>query len=273
MFNPKKSSILLLAILSAALSVFSAPQKEVVVNRSQAWVLGQLKINLNANWGMLLREGSRYNLTYAKEVDGVIMDDKTEGFWLQELWAGAYYKRPISKKLVFSANLLYRPQYWYPDESKSASFLRHTFSSALSGNYAHGKVTLNYRLMVWGLFAAEQTETVKSDNEAIIRNLFGATWSFSKNWKTQLSYELYLKPTADDDDVDGTEVVYRHAIWAGVQYVPVTSLTLSLQYVPFITNKQNSDNLGVLVYDHQLSFEVIKTINLSKKNNTIPGSR
>ena len=256
-------------VLSMCMTLFcsvNAQTKDVKISRTQLWVMGELKIALMQHWGFVIQEGSRYDLSYQKDVNGKITDERPEKYWLQELWAGPFYKGDFKDKLSYSVNLIYQPQLWYPDETKSLFYLRNTVCSAFNLNMKIKRnISFQYRLITWALFKADQGKNQKIDNEFIIRNMFGVTYAFCGKLKASFSEEIFLKPTADEKDLDGTECFYQNAIWTGVSYLPNENVSISLKYVPFYTNMTNSQLNKTAVYDHYFFMEFSKLLKFKMK--------
>ena len=265
MYTRFKTVILSTLLLSTLLtgSVFSAT-KEIDVSRGQIWIRGNTQLKLTDNFGAFAAAGSRYNYAFSKKINGIETDIESQDAWLQELWIGPVWFAYSSKKVNLTANLLYRPMFYYMDEKAGDAYVRHTFTSQYMLTINTKILTLRHRLMFWEQLAAEQGVT-SFDNELIIRPLLGVKIPIYKNISFIVDEELYLKPTADDTDKDGTEFVMRNALWIGPSITFGNGWNITVQYVPtYIVNSHNK-TLSSTVWDHYAYIDLSKSISFAKK--------
>lgn len=223
---------------------------ETTINRRQFWGRVTYMPKLEKGLGLMISGGMRDNFSITKEVGGIEKPAVEQKFWLKELMIGPTFGKSISPKLSFNTQLLYRPQFWYPDSRGGESYLRHTIM--YNGNLFQklGKVNMHYRLSLWHQFAAEQSGSVTKeyDNELYLRLMAGPMVPLGKRVVLFSKVEPFIKVTASDSDSDGTEYFNKVILWNGLTYKLSKELSLSTQYVYMSTFPKES----ISVNDHYI---------------------
>ncbi|MGM0443207.1 MAG: DUF2490 domain-containing protein [Fibrobacterota bacterium] len=247
-----KHVVVAVAFLAA---VVSAAETEVNISRVQAWprISGAGSIGTQG-FGWFALMGGRSNLAFSKEKNETEVDDHSQGFWRADLIAGPSWKKRLSPELTFSTKLLYRPWIENVDEVAGKRVFRNSFSNRYDlFHRPGGDFSFHYRLIGW-LHVEEEDHGY--DNEFYVRGLAGTDYKLSKRFSLFLEEEVFLKPTADDSDVDGSEVFAKNMVWTGVKYRISPQLLLRLQYVNTLTNKQDTDPLKISVMDHSINLHL-----------------
>ncbi len=256
-----KKLLLFLFVISTISSA-----KDVDVNRFIFWPRVAVKGKISdSKFGYFLLGDIRINTFYKKEVDGVLKDSITRNIWKTEIITGATWGIKLKKKYPFGLKLLYRPS-WNNFSEKVLSepyYLRHSIEARADLFIPINKFKLHTRLIGWNQFAAE-VNSIDYDNEFYTRMLLGGSFSITKKIELLLEEELFLKLTADEDDVDGTEFLNKNMIWAGAKFKINSIINLKLLYVNSITFKENSSTKNVTVVDHYLLPQLC--VNIKKQN-------
>jgi hypothetical protein len=258
----KKVFAFLIILLTFA-AVHSATQT-IDISKGQLWGRAALKLKLNSNgFGAVVMAGSRYNVSYSKHVNSVETSTQTEDAWLQEVWVGPSYSGKHGAAVKYSASILYAPQIWYVEDD-----LRDYTQHALQASYILTRtlktVSLSYRAMLWYLFEVDN-EHAKLDNELLSRWLVNLNIPIKGIVSAIIEDEVYLKMTADEKDLDGTEVFNKNAFSAGLRIKPSKSTMIDLKYVNIFTNKQNDNIKHVFVYDHYFMIDFVYLLDFVKK--------
>ncbi|MCD4654724.1 DUF2490 domain-containing protein [bacterium] len=245
-----------------------AGQQDINVDRFQFWgnFIYKAKIT-QEGFGFFAKYGSRYNMDYEKEVDGVIKDDESQGSWLNELFIGPSYAKKLSDKITFSTSLQYRPMFFYLDEARDVdpdSYVEHTIHWPTEVFYKTKFMTVSYRLILWNRFPTDYTKgssEIETDNEFLTRHKIGFTFPVHKKVKLHIGEEIFLLHTADD----GQDTFWRNAVWADVTVKsPIKGLAVKLGYANYLTFKEDSAARDIDVNDHYVIFSLIYKMDFSK---------
>lgn len=234
----------LLILLTILAPIFA---QDIQINRAQLWTRITVAPSFNNGFGAYLSAGMRDNFSISKEVNDIEKPAKEQDFWLKEMMAGASWGIKAGERSYFKTLLLYRPQFWYPDNSAGESYLRHTVMSSNNIFHKFNRITLHQKLMLWGQFETSQGDN-QYDNELILRYLLGPEFSFNSKISLSIKAEPFFKLTADKTDPDGTELFNRFVTWAGVTIKPTKDIKLSLEYV----NMQIFPKENIHVKDHYI---------------------
>lgn len=226
---------------------------ETTIQRGQFWGRLTFAPKLERGLGLFLSAGMRDNYSIKKEVDAIEKPATEQHYWLKELMIGPSYSTKLSSKVTLNGQVLYRPQLWYPGES--SNYLRHTIMYNSNLFQRLGKIKLHYRLSLWHQFAATQSGTTPKefDNELYIRIMAGPVFPLGKRVTLFTKVEPFLKVTASESDVDGTEFFNKLVLWNGFSYKMTKELSLSAQYVQMTTFPHNT----LTVRDHYLYLHLI----------------
>lgn len=219
-----KQVIVLLSLLTATL--FS---QEVDITRGQFWGRVTIAPQFDNGFSAILSASMRDNFSITKEVNGVEKPASVQGNWLNELYLGAGWKKKVGKRSLYSTQLLYRPQFWYPNSTDNA-YLRHTIMSNNNLYNSFNRFKFHQRISLWGLFKTADEE-LEYNNELIVRYLFGPELKLGKRITLSVKGEPFFKVTADETDIDGTELFNRFYVWSGVDFSPTKGVKLTLNYV------------------------------------------
>lgn len=239
-----KRVVTLIVIFALLTPLFA---QDVEINRGQLWTRLTVTPTFEKGFGAYLSAGMRDNFSITKEVNGNEKPATEQNFWLKEMMIGPSWGTKAGKRSSFKTLLLYRPQFWFPDNSGGDSYLRHTIMSSNNFFSKFNRITIHQRAMLWGQFETAQGEN-QFDNELIFRYLVGPEFAFNKKVSISVKAEPFLKLTADDDDLDGTELLNRFATWTGVTVKPMKDLKLSLSYV----NMQIYPKENIHIKDHYI---------------------
>lgn len=239
-----KTTLMIMAVTFLHISA-----QDIEITRGQFWGRVTFAPQFDKGFGGIVSASIRDNFSISKEVNGSEKVVTEQGNWLNELFLGASWKKKIGKKNVFMTQLIYRPQFWYPDNIGGSSYLRHTIMS--NNNFFHKlkPFTLHHRISLWGLFE----EDSKRDNELILRYKFGPQLNLGKKITIFSKVEPFLKLTASDTDTDGTEIFNRIYTWSGLTFKPTSGVKLTTQYV----NMQIFPTENKHVSDHTLYIHAI----------------
>ncbi len=203
----------------------------------------------------------RYSVNYEKTVNEKTTDSTARENWRTDLSVGPLWNHKIAGKLPLSVKVLYHPMWNNLSEPVEKKYLRHSAEIQAELIQPVGKkIKLKYRLMGLNWFEGETGEGKSLDNEFYIRMLAGGIFPVSKQFQLLLDEEIFLKPTADDTDLDGTERFNKNLIWAGGQWKPNEVVTVKLQYVHTFTNMEQTDLKEVAVNDPAVMTQVVVTI-------------
>lgn len=226
-------------VLLSVLFFIAAVMSETEVTRGQFWGRVTYAPKLEKGIGFITSAGIRENFSIAKEVNGSTKPATEQEFWLKELMIGPTFNKKLNDKLSMNNQLLYRPQLWFPDNNSGTTYLRHTVM--LNSNLFQkvgSKLKLHYRLSLWQQFEATQrNETLKEmDNELYIRLMAGPVVPIGKRLTIFSKIEPFLKVTASDTDIDGTELLNKVVSWNGITFKATRDFSLSAQYVLMVTH-------------------------------------
>jgi hypothetical protein len=256
--------ILSISVFLFASFLSEAATQEIDISRGHLWPRATLKTKIHSSGiGAMVIAGSRYNFSYSKTVNEKDVTAETENAWLQELWLGPTFGGKLGSSLKYSVNLMYQPRFWYVDDD-SKSYVRHGIWNAWSLNHSIKKVGLTYRVVFWDWLPVSSDNT-EFDNEFITRLLVAAEFPLFKNFSAVADEEVYLKLSADETDLDGTEVFSTNAISAGIKFKPVKEFDIALKYVNMFTNKQNTEAKKISVYDHYIMIDIVYALDFSAK--------
>lgn len=248
-----------LLVLSALLTPLFA--QDVEINRGQLWTRLTVAPTFEKGFGAYISVGMRDNFSISKAVNGTEKPAQEQGFWLKEMITGPSWSTKVGKRSSFKTQLLYRPQFWFPDNTGGDSYLRHTVMSSNNLINRFNRITLHQRIMVWGQFEAEQGANLY-DNELILRYMAGPELRLNKMFSLSIQVEPFLKLTADENDLDGTELFNRFVTWSGINMKPTKNLKLSLQYV----NMQIFPQKNIHVKDHYIYAHIIYSPKVKSSN-------
>jgi hypothetical protein len=241
-----------------------AAVQETDISRGQLWPRAALKVKFHSSGiGAMVMAGSRYNFSYSKTVNDKSVDSETEKAWLQEVWVGPTYGGKAGSNIKYSINLMYQPRFWYVDDD-TKNYLRHAIWNSWSLNHAIKKVGMTYRLVLWDWLPVNN-DHAELDNEFVTRLLVGAEFPLFKNFSAVADEEVYLKLSAGETDIDGTEVFSTNAASAGIKFKPIKAFDIALKYVNMFTNKQNTETKKVSVFDHYIMLDLVYALDFSAK--------
>ncbi len=218
------------AALLVAISLVTVFSQEVSINRGQFWGRITVAPQFENGWSGLLSASMRDNFEITKEVNGNQSPASLQGNWLNEFYLGVGWKHRLGKSSVFANQLIYRPQFWYSDGVAGEPYLRHTFMNSSNIFHKLKPFTIHHRVTLWGLLETRR-ENPKFDNEFVLRYMVGPEFRVGSKTRLFVKVEPFLKLTADDSDLDGTELFSRFYTWSGIDFKPTPSVKLSLQYV------------------------------------------
>jgi hypothetical protein len=246
----------------------SAVSKNISVDRFNSWTRLQLNMKLHQNGlGLFAMAGSRYNHALSKKINGTEIDAWEIDAWLQELWIGPAYSKKVSKKLNLSANILYRPQLWYVDNEGGKQYFRNTIVNTYTVTYSlMPKLSLNSRIMFWDHLPVTTGDNRKLKNEFYIVPLLGLRAPIWPRVELMIDNEVYIKSSADKDDLEGTEHFYRNAVWTGGTVKITDHFKVTLNYVNMWTNLANTAQLKQQVTDHYILINATWSLNTVKIN-------
>lgn len=279
----RNSGAIVLAVCIIIASPVSMPGKtEVSKTRAQFWARTAFLINSSENRRVFFAMvSSRYNYYtdgLKKSEKGALRFDNTDGFWQNRLWAGPVFQIKLLPALKNMTHLLYEGTVLYADEKavnlKGDTFKRYIRHGAEVRNsfVFHGNgFNVCYRTMFTNRFGADTGNGECLDNEIINRHGVSLRIPLISSFSIFFMEEVYLKLTADDTDLDGTETFHKNALWAGVGYRPLNDFHISMRYCYMYTNCMDLDAKSIQVYDHFICFHIQKSfqINMHKKKKAI----
>ncbi len=252
-----------MVLLLTFIAVDAATQ-EIDIRRGLLWPRAALKTKFHSNgFGAMVMAGSRYNFSYSKDVNGKEVEAKTQNALLQEIWVGPTFSGKLSASVKYSVNLLYQLRFWNIDD-ESKSYVRNNISNAWLLQHSIKKVGLTYRVILWNWLPVDK-DNAKYDNEFVTRLLVGAEFPLFKNISVVADEEIYLKLTAGENDLDGTEVFSKNAASAGIRFKPVKTFSANLKYVNMFSNKINSATKKLKVFDHYIMLDLVYMLDFSAK--------
>ncbi len=248
------------ALTALAVSAFSA--QNVEVNRFSLFPRLTVQGDFgNSSFGYFVLGDMRYSLSYEKKSNDKLVDSTARELWRTDLTVGPSWNTKLGDKLPLSVKLLYHPMWNNSSDVVEKPYLRHSAEIQADLTQPVGKkVKLRYRIIASDWFKGETGEDKALDNEIYTRLLAGGIFPVSKQFQLLLDEEIFLKPTADDTDLDGTELFHKNVVWAGGQWKPNPVLTMKLQYVHTFTNSEQSDIRTVEVTDPAVMVHAVVTI-------------
>src|SRR6056297_1488482 len=250
----KRALLTITIILFAVSSVFAA-QNDINVTRTQLWgnLIFKGKVT-KSGLGIFARYSSRYNVDFEKEKNDTVVDDETQGSWLNELFIGPSYATKLTPKLKLVTSPQYRLRGTYLDEKKDAdpeAYYEHNLHWLTTLAYNFGFLTAKYRLILWNRFEHEYTDAsgneVEVDNEFLTRHYIGVDIPLHKMLSFYLAEEVFILHTAGDE---GENTYWRNAVWTGLDIKPSKSFSVKLGYTNYYTFKEDSDVNEITVNDH-----------------------
>ncbi len=239
-----------ISLILFVLVVHSVYSQEVDITRGQFWGRITVAPQFENGFSAILSASMRNNISITKEINGVEKSALEEGQWLNELYLGASWKKKVGNRSTFLTQLIYRPQFWYPDLKGGSPYLRNSLMSNSSLFHSLNRITIEQKLSLWALLAAEQ-ETSRYDTELILRYLVGPSVKIGKRVNLSLKVEPFWKLTASDSDLDGTKIFSRFYTWAGFEFTPLRGVKLGVSYINMlIYQSENKQVVDHTVYGH-----------------------
>lgn len=268
-----KRTLLTITIMLFAVSSVLAAQNDINVTRTQLWgnLIFKGKVT-KSGLGIFARYSSRYNVDFEKEKNDTVIDDKTQGSWLNEIFVGPSYATKLTPKLKLVTSPQYRLMGFYLDEKKKDStpadpeaYYEHTLHWPTTLAYKFGFLTVKYRLILWNRFEHEYTDAsgneVDVDNEFLTRHYAGVDIPLHNMLSFYLAEEVFILHTAGDE---GENTFWRNAVWTGFNIKPSNSFTITLGYTNYYTFKEDSDVNEITVNDHYIYTAITYSTDFAK---------
>lgn len=260
--------LIALVVLLAATSLH-AEQSDIDTGRTHVWSNVTYKAGFGqSGFGLFARFGSRYNVAFDKQVDGVAKDDSTQDSWLNELFIGPSYSTSLNPSLRLTTSPQYRPMFWYTSEAKDAdpkSYVEHSIHWPTSLTYKIGSTAVTYRLILWNRFGTEFTQNGQdktTDDEFLTRHYLGVSVPIGKTVRISLAEEVFLLHTANE----GQETFWRNAVWADATIkTGVKGLAVQVGYANYYTFKEDSTARKVDINDHYLRLGLVYSMQFDSK--------